>query len=217
MPQNRSYRLLCPIARALDVVGDRWTLLILRDLHAGPARFGELQSGLTGLASNLLASRLRQLEDDDLVRRTAVGGGAQGYELSERGEATAPLLFELAAYGSEFAAREDVRPPGNLRMVAVSLKESLRRVVGEHTIVRAELVVDEEPFSVGIAGGRVTVRYAADPDAPVSIATDYLAVVAVADGDMELSEFGAKHVRVVRGSEEAVHHFTGLMARAFAV
>lgn len=217
MSKNRSYRLLCPIARALDVVGDRWTLLILRDLHAGPARFGELQSGLSGMASNLLASRLRKLEDDGLIERVGVDGGVHRYGLTERGEATAPLLFELATYGSGFAAREDVRRPGNLRTVAVTLKESLRRVVDEDTHVRAELVVDEEAFSVSITGGQVTVAYGGDPDAPVSTATDYPAVIAVLDGDMELAEFGAQHVRVLRGSEEAVHHFTGIMARAFAV
>ena len=56
MPKHRTYKLLCPIARALDKLGDRWTLLILRDLHAGPARFGDIAQGLPGLASNLLAA-----------------------------------------------------------------------------------------------------------------------------------------------------------------
>ena len=57
MAGSRRYKLLCPIARALDRIGDRWTMLILRDLHAGPARFSELQSGLTGIAPNLLTDR----------------------------------------------------------------------------------------------------------------------------------------------------------------
>ena len=66
MSTRRGYDLVCPIARALDRVGDRWTLLILRDLHAGPARFSDLETGL-GIASNLLSSRLRDLNDDGLV------------------------------------------------------------------------------------------------------------------------------------------------------
>ena len=60
MTKKRHYQLLCPIARALDVIGDRWSLLILRDLHAGPARFQELHDGL-GTASNLLTTRLGEL------------------------------------------------------------------------------------------------------------------------------------------------------------
>ena len=217
MPTKRSYRLLCPISRALDKIGDRWTLLILRDLHAGPARYSELQEGLTGLASNLLSSRLKQLQDDGLIVQKAGAHGAQLYELTVDGEATAPLLFELSGYGSRFAAADDIRPPGNMRMGAVGLKESLRRVVDEHTNARAELVIDDEPLSVGIEDGRVSVSYAADPDAPVSIAMDYEAIVAVADGNMDFAEFGAHHVRIIRGSEELVHHFSGLLARAFAV
>ena len=67
MSKKRNYRLLCPIARALDVLGDRWTLLILRDLQAGPARFQELETGL-GLATNLLSSRLAELVDTGLVK-----------------------------------------------------------------------------------------------------------------------------------------------------
>jgi len=215
MPKNRSYRLLCPISRALDKVGDRWTLLILRDLHAGPARYSELEQGLTGLASNLLSSRLKQLQDDGLIRQRAGAHGAQLYELTQNGEATAPLLFELSAYGSRFAAADDVRPPGNMRMGAVTLKESLRRVVEADTNAHAELVIDDEPLSIEIEDGRVSVSYRADPKAPVAIGMDYEAIIAVADGEMDFAEFGAKHVRVLRGAEDLVHQFSALMARAF--
>ena len=103
MARSRSYRLLCPIARALDQVGDRWSLLILRDLHAGPARFSDLFSGLEGLASNLLTTRLQQLQDNGLVARRSAAHGAVVYELTENGERTAPLLFELATFGSHQA------------------------------------------------------------------------------------------------------------------
>ena len=66
MASKRSYHLLCPIARGLDRVGDRWTLLVLRDLHAGPARFKDIQEGLPGLASNLLTTRLRRLQEENV-------------------------------------------------------------------------------------------------------------------------------------------------------
>jgi DNA-binding HxlR family transcriptional regulator len=211
MPNKRSYRLLCPIARALDRIGDRWTLLILRDLHAGPARFGELQSGLTGVASNLLASRLRQLQDDDLIRQRG-----QLYELTDRGEGTAPLLFELSQYGSQFGAGEDVRRPGNLRVVAVTLKEALRRAADASTSLSAELVVDGEPFAIVVDRGDVSVRYGAHPDAPVSIATDYEAMIATADGDLSMAEFAQGHLEVLRGSDENLQAYIGLMGRAFA-
>jgi DNA-binding HxlR family transcriptional regulator len=217
MPKKRSYRLLCPISRALDKVGDRWTLLILRDLHAGPARFGEIQAGLTGVASNLLASRLRDLQDNGLVRRVPAAGGAHLYELTPDGEATAPLLFDLANYGGRFSHPEDARKPGNLRTIAVTLKEALRRAADPDSCARVEFVVDEEAFAITIDRGEVMVHYRADPDAPVSIATDYLAMIAVADGDMAQDEFAARHVEVLRGPVDSVRGFMGLMARGFAL
>ena len=78
---SRRYRLLCPIARALDRVGDRWTLLILRDLHAGPARFVDVQASLPGLAPNLLTKRLRQLEADGLICRRETELSVSVYQL----------------------------------------------------------------------------------------------------------------------------------------
>ncbi|MCO4770810.1 MAG: helix-turn-helix transcriptional regulator [Deltaproteobacteria bacterium] len=216
MPKKRSYRLLCPIARALDKVGDRWTLLILRDLHAGPARYMELQTGLTGLASNLLASRLNQLQEDGLVRQTDGPHGTQLYALTPEGEATAPLLFELGNYGSRFAPPEDLRRPGNLRTIVVNLKESLRRSVDANSNARAELVVDEEFFAVRVDEGRVTVRYGADPEAPVSLSMGYEALIDTVDGRMPSDEFASEHLEATRGTAEDVGSFLGLLAGAFA-
>jgi len=72
---TRRYRLLCPISRALDHVGDRWTLVILRDLHAGPVRHKDLAAGLTGIPSSLLATRLKELVADGLVEKKSYEHG----------------------------------------------------------------------------------------------------------------------------------------------
>ena len=69
MPARRSYNQNCPIAKGLDVLGERWTLLILRELIGGPRRYGDLRAQLPGIATNLLADRLRELEDAGLVDR----------------------------------------------------------------------------------------------------------------------------------------------------
>ena len=123
MNKPRRYRLLCPIARALDRIGDRWTLLILRDLHAGPARFSDLQSGLGGIASNLLAGRLQQLLEDGLARRRDAGFGVTVYELTETGAKSADLLFEpdhpraVAATGMACGrGDEDLGLPGHVSL-----------------------------------------------------------------------------------------------------
>jgi len=204
---------LCPIARALDQVGDRWSLLILRDLHAGPARFSDLFSGLEGLASNLLTTRLQQLQDNGLVARRSAAHGAVVYELTENGERTAPLLFELATFGSHQAIPADVRPPGNLRTIAVTLKEALRRVITDEEL-RVEFTVDDEPFAVEVEAGKVSVRYESFADAPLAVSTEYEALVAAIDGRMSLTQFRKKHLGIERGSKKAAAVFFGLMARA---
>lgn len=216
MPSRRTYRLLCPIARALDRIGDRWTLLILRDLHAGPARFTVLQQGLPGLASNLLTSRLRQLQDDGLVRHQAGAHGARVYELTEDGEATAPVLFALGTYGSRFAPPGEVRRPGNLRTIVVNLKESMRLAAIAGDDVHVELVVDGEFFAVRIDAGAVAVRYAADPEARASIEMGYEPLIDVVDGRMPPGRFMSTHVQITRGSEEAAAAFFAVMGRALA-
>ena len=214
MARVRSYRLLCPIARALDRVGDRWSLLILRDLHAGPARFAELQRSFPGLASNLLTTRLQELQENGLVERTN-DGTAWVYELTEDGRATSPILFELAMFGAGYPPRAEVRRPGNLRTVAVTMQEALRRVVGDDVRLRAELVVDDEPFAIVIEDGAVDVSYGPDPDSAIAIATDYEALIAVGDGEMTAADFAASHVTIRRGSRTAVRRLLGLMGRAF--
>lgn len=90
----RSYRQYCAAARALDLVGSRWTLLVLRELLLGPRRYSQLRAALPGLTTNLLAARLRAMVAEGLIRRA---GGA--YELAPDGAALEPVLLELARWG----------------------------------------------------------------------------------------------------------------------
>lgn len=215
MAKPKRYRLLCPIARALDRLGDRWTLLILRDLHAGPARFGELIAGMPGLASNLLSARLEVMQDHGLVVRRPGSSGSMVYALTEEGEATAPVLFELARFGGRQPPDEDLKRPGNLRTVVVTLKEALRRVVAPDDDVDLELTIDDEHFAIRVKDGAVEVGYGPAPDTRTAVHTDYEAMVAVTDGRMPPAEFAANHVQVARGTEAQVLAFRGLVLEAF--
>lgn len=98
---NRSYRQYCAIATALDRVGDRWTLLILRELWLGELRFTDLRRALPGIAPNLLTERLRQLEHDGLVEQRELPAPAARtvYALTAEGLRVAPVLRALARFG----------------------------------------------------------------------------------------------------------------------
>src|SRR3984957_32541 len=99
---SRNYNQNCPIARGLDVLGERWTLLILRELVGGPRRYGDLRTQLPGIATNLLAERLKELQDAGLVERADLPApiGRTVYSLSDLGwQKAIPVLRSVAIVG----------------------------------------------------------------------------------------------------------------------
>lgn len=100
--RRRSYDQFCATARALDSVGDRWTLLIVRELLAGPRRYTDLHADLPGVSTDVLASRLKDMEQGGLAvrRRLPPPAAAAVYELTERGRGLLPVLTALAAWGA---------------------------------------------------------------------------------------------------------------------
>ena len=96
------YPQYCPLARAAEVVGERWTLLVLRELLLGPRRFSDLRRALTDVSTSVLADRLARLEERGLVahRELDPPAGAAVYELSESGQALGPALLALARWGA---------------------------------------------------------------------------------------------------------------------
>ncbi|MFE0513560.1 winged helix-turn-helix transcriptional regulator [Streptomyces sp. NPDC058964] len=101
MSPRRSYDQYCSAARALDLVGDRWTLLIVRELLAGPRRYTDLHADLPGVSTDVLASRLKDMERDGLAtrRRLPPPGAAFVYELTARGRELLPVLQALGKWG----------------------------------------------------------------------------------------------------------------------
>src|SRR4051795_10681242 len=116
VPAVNRYDMYCPIARALDVLGDRWTLLILRELNMGDRRFTDLKQNLPGIPPNVLSSRLKVLADEGLVTTRALPPPAARtvYTVTDRGRETTPILRALVRFGmsdlGDAGPRTDVRP-----------------------------------------------------------------------------------------------------------
>lgn len=100
---RRSYGQYCGFARALELVGERWALLIVRDLLVGPKRFSEIERGLPGIPTNILTARLNELEDSGLVRRRLLERPAKGvvYELTGDGRALEEPVMALGRWGAQ--------------------------------------------------------------------------------------------------------------------
>jgi DNA-binding HxlR family transcriptional regulator len=198
MTAKRRYRLLCPIARALDVVGDRWALLIVRDLHAGPARFQDLETGL-GIASNLLSTRLTELTEAGLIEKsTDRRRGA--YQLTELGRHTDRLLWELARFGSQIDPDPDPREPGNLRTIALPLRLILEAVPDRPDLV-ARLLIDDDSFTIISTTTGVQVKYRDTSTEPDLVArTDYEGFLDAGEGRIPFDEFATQHLEIVDGT-----------------
>jgi DNA-binding HxlR family transcriptional regulator len=114
MPR-RSYDQYCPLSRALDMIGERWALLIIRELLAGPRRYTDLHADLPGVSTDVLATRLREMEQDGLVsrRRLPPPAAATVYELTPHAQDLLPALTALADWGA--AAMTAPRPTDALR------------------------------------------------------------------------------------------------------
>lgn len=201
MTERRQYRLLCPMARALDVLGDRWALLILRDLHAGPARFQELHEGL-GIATNLLSTRLAELSESGMIERLD-GAGSVGYQLTDAGRATDRVLWELARFGAGLARDADPREPGNLRTLALPLRILLESVP-DRPDLRARLIVDDAEFTITSTVEAVDVEWGRTVESVDVVArTGYEAFLDVGEGVMPVDVFVANHLDFVSGAESA--------------
>jgi DNA-binding HxlR family transcriptional regulator len=109
---NRCYGQMCPIARSLDVLGERWTLLIVRELLLGPKRFKDLLAPMPSMGTNRLSDRLKALESDGVVVHETLGppSGAQVYALSERGEGLRAPVVALAQWGAAVPIDERIDP-----------------------------------------------------------------------------------------------------------
>ncbi|MFI8090633.1 winged helix-turn-helix transcriptional regulator [Streptomyces sp. NPDC086080] len=138
MPPRRSYDQYCSAARALDAVGDRWSLLIVRELLAGPRRYTDLHADLPGVSTDVLASRLKDMERDGIAtrRRLPPPGAAYVYELTSRGSALLPVLQALGAWGE--AELGERRPTDAVRAHWFALP-LLRALEGETGLVEVHL------------------------------------------------------------------------------
>ncbi|WP_406348806.1 helix-turn-helix transcriptional regulator [Streptomyces sp. NBC_00144] len=183
MPR-RSYDQYCAAARALDAVGDRWTLLIVRELLAGPRRYTDLHADLPGVSTDVLASRLKDMEREGLAtrRRLPPPAPASVYELTARGAALLPVLTALADWGSPALAER--RPTDALRAhwFAIPLARHLAGL-GPGVV---EVRMDEGVFHVRTDGGEPLYGDGPAEHPGVRLTLDAGTCIAVSDGGLPL-------------------------------
>jgi len=199
---NRSYEQYCPIAGALDVLGERWTLLILRELVQGPQRFTDLKRHLPGIAPNLLADRLRAMEEHGLVAQEELPPPAARsvYVATAEGRAARPVLTALAAYGMRHLPPPE---PGAVRpTMAVwgALASRLDPVAASRRDLNVRVELGGEGFDLNLRGGRLRRADGVEPDVVVTGSPE--ALVEVCQG-RSLADATSSGALVVEGSAAA--------------
>jgi DNA-binding HxlR family transcriptional regulator len=166
---KRAYDDPCGIARALDVVGERWALLVVRELVLGPKRFTDLRNGLRGVSTDVLSQRLRQLEQAGVLRQVTLPppSATRAYDLTDRGRELEPVLQALGRWGSREALANDREMSVDAFAVALSTVFDPARADGLDTTLA--LVVDGDLLVATVHDGRLRIRRGAaeQPDARI--------------------------------------------------
>jgi DNA-binding HxlR family transcriptional regulator len=180
MTGRRKYDQGCAVAHGLDLVGERWALLVVRDLLLGPKRFVDLREGLPGASPDVLTQRLRELQEAGVIRRRKLPppAGAWVYELTEWGAQLEPVVVELARWSSRSPSMPHDAPIG-VDSLVLALRQLFDADAAADLRHRVGLRLNGQDFTADIADGRLTVsRAPAEPvDATLDADTSTLAAL----------------------------------------
>jgi DNA-binding HxlR family transcriptional regulator/putative sterol carrier protein len=211
MATMRTYCDACAAAHALDLVGERWALLVVRELLLGPKRFTDLRAGLPHASPNVLSQRLRELEGAGVVRRRKLAPPAASrvYELTDWGEELEPVVISLGRWGARSPSR-----PRDAELGVDSIILSLRTMFDPQAAggieASYELRLGEERFRAEVADGRFEVERGSAEQPDATIETDPATLAALVYEGRQLAEALRSGELKLEGEEAEVERFLGL-------
>jgi len=211
MPRRVSYFDGCPTSHALDLIGNRWALLVVRELMVGPKRFADLRRSLPRISTNVLVERLQELEEADLlIRRTLPPpAGSAVYELTDRGRELDSVLTAMGRWGASSPTLPHSDTIG-VDTFVLGLRGTFDPPVDEDLGTTFELRIGEEAFAFAIHEGSLTLsRGPAEEGGPV-LRADPTAMAGVARGEIPLADALAV---VGQTDQAAVTTFASFFAR----
>ena len=195
----------CPVAHAIGLVGERWTLLIVRELIHGPKRYTDLQDGLRGIGTNILAARLRELEAHGIVskRRLPAPAASTVYELTEYGAELEEVVYALARWGARTLGPpgpdDELYPEWGVNACSALFSPEAARGLTETYVLR----VDGDVFSVRLRNGSMHASAGAVQDAVVEITMDMATFFRLTGGEVTAAEALEQGLVTVEGDREA--------------
>ncbi|MBB3733972.1 winged helix-turn-helix transcriptional regulator [Nonomuraea dietziae] len=216
MSGMRSYGDPCGVARGLDVIGERWALLVVRDLLLGPKRFNDLHAGLSGVSPNVLTQRLRDLTEHGVVQRRDLPPPTRVrlYELTDRGRALEPLVLHLGRWGSQTATAPDGLLGIDSILLSIKAGFDPTRAAYLHGIY--ELHIDADTYFIEVTDDSLHISRDSAPTPPhATLTTDLDTLRAICDHQITPAaavDSGSLHLG---GDEHAKQRLTDLLLASF--
>lgn len=214
MSAPRTYADPCGVARALDHVGERWALLVVRELQLGPKRFTDLRAGLPGASQNVLSQRLRELEGSGVIRQRRLGPPAPAnvYELTERGQDLLPVVAALGAWGSRapITARRALSVASFAGALRTTFDPDAAGAAGAGGVY--ELRLGDDVLTATVVDGTLNVNRGDAVDPRAVLTADVAALTDVLFAGRPLEDATATGGVAVDGDAEAARAFTAAFA-----
>jgi DNA-binding HxlR family transcriptional regulator len=209
--QRRTYDDACAAAHALDLVGERWALLVMRELMMGPKRFGDLRSSLPGISANVLTQRLEGLEAAGVLTRRKLPppASAQVYELTPWGYESEPIFQALGRWAAR-SPSHDPTLPFSAASLLLSLRTMLDPVRSDGLDAKIGLILGEETFVGHLAGGGIEIARANAAGADVIFEGEPRVIAGAIYGGQPLDALEAAGVLRVSGDRELARRFVTL-------
>lgn len=213
MATTRTYSEACSAAHALDLVGERWALLVVRELLLGPKRFTDLCAGLPHASRNVLSQRLRELEQAGIVhrRKLAPPAGSWVYELTEWGHELEPVLIHLARWGGRSPLR-DLTARASVDALLLALRSSFDPGSSGNLRATYALHIAEHTLAVRVADGRLTVVRGDAPEPDAVIETDAQTLASLITHRQDLGEALATDHLTLTGNVDVVKRLLDALA-----
>jgi DNA-binding HxlR family transcriptional regulator len=208
---RRKYDEGCAVTHALDLIGERWALVVVRELLLGPKRFTDLRAGIPGASADMLATRLRELTEAGVVvqRRLPPPAGSQVYELTGWGAELEPVVTELGRWGSRSPTLQHDADT-SVDSVLLSLRSMFDPAVAAGFDATVALVVEGRPFRVEITDGELRLSGGPAAEPTVTIETDRNTLVALLYDDRRLPDGLRDGVVTVEGPVAVAERFLRL-------
>ena len=209
--KKRRYQQYCPIAYSLDIIGERWTLLIVRELGLGARRFTDLQRGLPTMGSNLLSHRLKSLEESEVIKAVPLPPPARvtAYQLTEAGKSLAQAMVPLVQWGMNFMPNviPDDEFVGAIQAIS-ALRLMHQPTLGAEESLSAEIHIKPDVFRITLQRDEITIEQSYASEAPLVLHTEPKAIFHMVHEGYPPQALAEKMgVSIERGDPDLVNRF----------